>query len=657
MRYGVGIDLGTSFTSAAVHGPGGTRMAPLAPEVIVPSVAYAAPDGKLLTGIAAENAARTGADSGRVARGFKRRLGDPTPLVLGGAAYSPAALMAAQLKDALAHISRAEGGPPATVVLTCPAIWGPYRREHFAEVPRLAGVPASQLITEPEAAATHYSVERRLGDGEIVAVYDLGGGTFDTTILRMRSGGMEILGTPEGIEHLGGIDFDEALLAHVDDRLDGAVSALDRDDPAEAATLATVRAMCVRAKEELSTEPDTVLSVPLPSGPREVMITRRQLNEMIRPSVRMTTDALRRTVTSAGLTPDDLTAVLLAGGSSRVPLVGQMVTEEFGKPVHVTLHPKFTVALGAAAITGRAGQWTPPGGMPVTATPAGGMPQQTLLPMTPPGGVPAARRRKWLVPAIAAAVVAVVAAATTLVLTSNEPTLAGQKTEPRANTGTSTPTTTTTTTPPASSNAATEQATPPTYSATTEAAPPATPAGQPTLWVYNGGGPMPPFHSLIASSDDWGGIDFGAEGARQTPITAARESTGLHVTWKGGSPGEIYLQDVANVHDFASYVDDGGALVFDTVVNTPPADRTTIGVHCKYPCASEVVATTLFRAMPAGQKTTVRIPLSCFTARGLNPARVDTPFLVYTGGAFDATFSDVRWETNVKNATPCTALT
>jgi molecular chaperone DnaK (HSP70) len=303
MRYGVGIDLGTSFTSAAVHGPGGTRMAPLTPEVIVPSVAYAAPDGTLLTGIAAENAARIGAD-GRVARGFKRRLGDPTPLVLGGAAYSPAALMAAQLKDVLTRISRAEGGPPATVVLTCPAMWGPYRREHFAEVPRLAGVPASRLITEPEAAATHYSVERRLGNGEIVAVYDLGGGTFDTTILRMRSGGMEILGTPEGIEHLGGIDFDEALLAHVDDRLDGAVSALDRADPGAAAALAEIRAMCVRAKEELSTEPDVVLSVPLPSGPREVTITRLELNEMIRPSVRMTTDALRRTVISAGLSPD-----------------------------------------------------------------------------------------------------------------------------------------------------------------------------------------------------------------------------------------------------------------------------------------------------------------------------------------------------------------
>src|SRR5947207_3255951 len=134
MPYGVGIDLGTTFTSAAVSGPSGTRMVPLSPEVIVPSLAYAAPDGSLLTG---PEAVKHLDDPDRIARDFKRRLGDPTPLLLGGSAYSPAALMAAQLRDVLATVTRGEGGPPASVVLTCPAIWGPYRRETFAEVPRL----------------------------------------------------------------------------------------------------------------------------------------------------------------------------------------------------------------------------------------------------------------------------------------------------------------------------------------------------------------------------------------------------------------------------------------------------------------------------------------------------------------------------------------
>jgi molecular chaperone DnaK len=641
--YGVGIDLGTSFTSAAVHGPDGTWMVPLSPDVVVPSVVYATPDGTLLTGTAAEHAARTRGEPGRVARGFKRRLGDPTPLVLGGAAYSPAALMAAQLRDVLAEVTRAMGGPPAAVVLTCPAIWGPYRREHFAEVPRLAGVPASLLITEPEAAATHYSVERRLGDGEVVAVYDLGGGTFDTTILRMRPGGMEILGTPEGIEQLGGMDFDETLLAHVDDRLDGAVSALDRSDPAAAAALGEIRAMCVRAKEELSTEPDVVLSVPLPSGPRELTVTRLQLNQMIRPSVRLTIDGLRRTIASAGLRPEDLSAILLAGGSSRVPLVGQLVHDEFGKPVRATLHPKLTVALGAAATSTRPAP-------PAPTSPPTGIPVQTATKLGGP-------RRKWLVPAVAGAVVVVVAAVTTLFLTAGDPlsveTTAGSGS---AVTTSDTPTSTSKALSPSVAPPATGTATASTHTATpkSEAQPPPT---LPTLWVYDSG-PVPPYHSLIASGDNWAGTDFGAEGARHNPIAVAPDNAGgLRTIWTGGSPGQVYVQNIADASDLRSYVDSEGALVFDTVVHQPPADQTKVAVHCIYPCVSEVQATRLFRDLPVEQKTTVRIPLKCFTDNGLNAAMVNTPFLVYTAGVFDVTFSDIRWEPNVPDATPCSELT
>jgi molecular chaperone DnaK len=116
---GVGIDLGTSFTSAAVSGPQGTRMVPLSPDVIVPSVAYPAPDGSVLTGPAALDAA---ADPARVARNFKRRLGDPTPLMLGGAQYTPTALMTAQLRDVLTAVTRTTGAQPRSIVLTCPAI-------------------------------------------------------------------------------------------------------------------------------------------------------------------------------------------------------------------------------------------------------------------------------------------------------------------------------------------------------------------------------------------------------------------------------------------------------------------------------------------------------------------------------------------------------
>ncbi|MDU0293854.1 Hsp70 family protein, partial [Saccharothrix longispora] len=149
MGYGLGVDLGTTFTAAAVAGESGTRVVPLAPDVVVPSVVFAAAGGGLLTGSGAAALAPT--DPARVSRGHKRRLGDPTPLVIGGAAYSPEALLAAQLRDVVADVTSVEGAPPDAVVLTCPAIWGPYRREHFDEVPRLAGLTNTRIITEPEA--------------------------------------------------------------------------------------------------------------------------------------------------------------------------------------------------------------------------------------------------------------------------------------------------------------------------------------------------------------------------------------------------------------------------------------------------------------------------------------------------------------------------
>ncbi|HYQ66827.1 Hsp70 family protein [Actinophytocola sp.] len=581
MRYGVGIDLGTSFTSAAISGPHGTHMVPLSPAVVVPSVAYPAPDGTVLTGPAALAAA---ADPARVARGFKRRLGDPTPLVLGGAGYSPATLMAAQLRDVLATVTRYVGAPPTSIVLTCPAIWGPYRREQFAEVPKLVGVPEFRLITEPEAAATHYSAERRLGDGEVVAVYDLGGGTFDTTILRMRSGDMEILGVPEGIEHMGGTDFDETLLAHVDDRLDGAVSGLDTVDPAAATVVAEIRAMCVRAKEELSVEPDVTLTVPLPAGPRELTITRLEFNDMIRPSVKLTTDALRRTISSAGIRPDDLSAVLLAGGSSRIPLVSQLVSQEFGKPVRMTLHPKLTVALGAAAIATRTSA------VPLMATPAPD--PEPAFPKPRPRFLP----RKRLVPLVAAGVAVVVAAVTTVLLVTG---------------GLSSGST-------------------------------ATPRPQP-MRVFDTG-VVKPWIGFIASAENWGGTEIGTTGAQQGPIAARLDGKGLRVTWRG-TAGQVYLQADSGTRDLTSYVDHG-ALVFDVVVHEPPTAKTEVAVHCVYPCGAEVPVTELLRKLGPEKKSTVKIPVACFTAAGLDPKRVNTPFLVYTDKPFDATFSAVRWDAN-----------
>jgi len=114
------------------------------------------------------------------------------------------------------------------------------------------------------------------------------------------------------------------------------------------------------------------------------------------------------------------------------------------------------------------------------------------------------------------------------------------------------------------------------------------------------------------------------------------------VTWNGG-PGQFYLQDPAGGSDLRGYPNADGALVFDTIVHEAPAARTVISVHCTWPCLGEVAGTSLFQGLPVGSKATVKIPIGCFAEAGLDLTAVNTPFLVYTEGAFQASFANIRW--------------
>jgi YVTN family beta-propeller protein len=351
VAYNLGVDLGTTFVAAAVSYPTQVEMFTLGDRsVVVPAVVYLRDDGQLVTGEAANRRAVSNPD--RVCREFKRRLGDPTPVMLGGTPHAVTDLLGALLRDVLAKVTETEGGPPERVVLTHPANWGPFRRGLFEEVPNLAGLSDVTLVTEPEAAAAHYATSRRLDDGETVAVYDLGGGTFDATVLRKRPGGVEILGTPEGIERLGGVDFDEAILSHVNVAAGGALGELDMRDPQTTIALARLRQDCVLAKEALSADTETVLPVFLPGRHFDVKLTREEFENMVRAPIESTIGALSRTLRSAQVAPEQLSAVLLVGGSSRIPLVARMVSEELGRPTVVDTHPKYAVALGAATLAG-----------------------------------------------------------------------------------------------------------------------------------------------------------------------------------------------------------------------------------------------------------------------------------------------------------------
>ena len=182
----------------------------------------------------------------------------------------------------------------------------------------------------------------------MVGVYDLGGGTFDAAILRRTPAGFELIGRPEGIERLGGIDVDEAVFSHVVTVMGTALSGLDPEDGAVLSAVARLRQECIVAKEVLSQDTEVTIPVVLPGLSTEVRLTRSELESMIRPTLSPTVEALSRAVASAGLEPKDLSAVLLVGGSSRIPLVGQMVGASLEVPVVTDAHPKRGVASGAA---------------------------------------------------------------------------------------------------------------------------------------------------------------------------------------------------------------------------------------------------------------------------------------------------------------------
>jgi molecular chaperone DnaK (HSP70) len=423
MTYNLGVDLGTTFVAAAVARASGVETFALGERgVIAPALVAVGADGGVVTGEAAELRA------GAVAGGhLKRRLDDPDPVVLAPIPLHATTLLGAQLRDVVRKVADLEGAPPERVALSFPARWGPARRRLFAEVASVAGIPAPVMVTEAEAAV-HHALSGRLADGGVVAVYDLGGGTFDATLVRRQDDRLEVLGTPDGVDAFGGVELDDAVLSYVDSALGGVLAGLDRDDPRTALALSRLRQDCVLAKEALSWDTETVVPVVLPGVHREVRLTRAALEVIVRVPLETTIAALVRAAGSAGLAPADVRSVLLLGGSSRMPSVAKLVSRTFGwATVVADVHPKHVVALGAAALALDAAPVrverppapvVPP--VPVLAAPAP-VPvlRRSVPPPVPRGSVPppAPRRRSrrrsrsvgvWLAVLVALAALAVV---------------------------------------------------------------------------------------------------------------------------------------------------------------------------------------------------------------------------------------------------------
>jgi actin-like ATPase involved in cell morphogenesis len=385
--YQLGVDLGTTYTAAAVARDGRVEVANLGSQsTTVPSVIFVREDDTILVGEAAARRALT--EPARVVREFKRRFGDPTPIIVAGSPYAADALMAKLLSWVVEQVAAREGGPPERIVLTYPANWGPYKQDLLAQALRLADVGEVHTITEPEAAAISYAAAERVEPGAVIAVYDLGGGTFDAAVLRTTGDGFELLGRPEGIEHLGGVDFDEAVFAHVREACAGAFDDLDAGDPGVRAAVAHVRRECTEAKEALSADTEAAIPVLL-TVQTQVRITRAEFETMIRPTLAPTVAALARAIASTGLTPEQVDVVLLAGGSSRIPLVGQLIAEQVGRPVAVDVHPKHAVALGAARHAAGAAPTAAPAEQPPPPPPVTPPSPPPVTPPPPPPPAPA----------------------------------------------------------------------------------------------------------------------------------------------------------------------------------------------------------------------------------------------------------------------------
>ena len=353
MGYHLGVDLGTTFTAAAVMNGAGPTMLGLGNRALqIPSVLYFHPDGSVLVGEAAE--LRSTSDPTRTVREFKRRIGDPVPILAAGRPYSAQAMTSRVLRWVLDKATEQMGEPPQDITLTYPANWANFKIDLLRQVATLADVTLARACSEPEAAALQYASRTKVAIGDRIAVYDLGGGTFDVCVLEKTDGGFRVLGRPEGIEHLGGIDFDEAVFRRVIDQLppdafeSEAAAGTEEEEAAQMAALGRLRRDCVEAKEALSTDVEAVIPVALPKSRTSVRLTRGEFEDIIRPSIEETIGATRRALRSADTEPGRLSAMVLVGGSSRIPLVAELLANEFRCPIAIDTHPKNDVAMGAA---------------------------------------------------------------------------------------------------------------------------------------------------------------------------------------------------------------------------------------------------------------------------------------------------------------------
>ncbi|MEJ2863153.1 Hsp70 family protein [Actinomycetospora flava] len=350
--FDLAIDFGTSFTTTATLAAGRAEVVEIDGSKYVPSLVCVDDDGTILTGRDAVNEAAMAPD--RTERVPKRALVASEQVLLGTSTVATVDLVAAVLGRVAGEAARRfSGRRPSRVVLTHPARWqaGGTELRRLTEAAERAGLGEPDLVAEPVAAAHHYvRTGDAVPDGGMIGVYDFGGGTFDTAVLRRRRDGFELAGSPGGDVALGGEDLDAAFMEILAEHAE----ALDPDTwnalwEAEGRVAERHRTLLRRditqAKEALSRLPAVNLWVA--GYDDEIRVTRREYEKAVEPLLARSVSELQDTVARAGTTPDGLVDVYLTGSTSRTPRISALLADLLGHVPGMRDDPKAVVVLGA----------------------------------------------------------------------------------------------------------------------------------------------------------------------------------------------------------------------------------------------------------------------------------------------------------------------
>ena len=343
----IGIDLGTTNSCVAVmEGGEPVVIANAEGNRTTPSVVAFSKTGERMVGQVAKRQAVTNSD--RTISSIKRHMGTDYKVDIDGKKYTPQEISAMILQKLKADAEAYLGGTVSEAVITVPAYFNDAQRQATKDAGKIAGLEVKRIINEPTAAALAYGVDKEAE--QKIMVYDLGGGTFDVSILDIGDGVIEVLAT-NGNTHLGGDDFDEAIMKYLVDEFKKA-EGIDLSN--DKVAMQRLKEAAEKAKIELSGVTSSNINLPYitadATGPKhlDVTLTRAKFNELTAHLVEATVGPVKQAMSDAGLTANDISKVLLVGGSSRIPAVQEEVKKLTGKDGFKGINPDECVAVGAA---------------------------------------------------------------------------------------------------------------------------------------------------------------------------------------------------------------------------------------------------------------------------------------------------------------------